>query len=508
MKLKHHADRLRNRRHRPWAELLEERQLLTGDAVLSTLPVLAAHGNNGLLEFQGTDFTLGRTVKDDQLAIIETSQPSGAAEGTTVSIDWGDQTTPTAGEIVTFQTPDQPIRDITYAPLPTSSFNSYVYGVAGEHSYQVSGSYTISVKITTADGQATTVTDRASVAPGSFTLMPPSSPMTTVVGTSLTNTFLSTLVSEAPVGDLDSYHVSIDWGDGTAATEGKLDEIFYNDAIPSHPEAAVVGSHVYDKVGTYTVGVTVTNANGETATLHFEMQVFRDSVSILGPSEAQTATVAHSLVDLPLSRFVDSNPNATPADFDVTIDWGDGTTTPGIVTAAQNSSDPSGGTQFVVTGDHMYLATGDFLATITISGATFATQTDIHFISVNIPAPIWPPSSPPSPPSSPVLIGPPPSDPVPLTPPLPSSINPPPSPQTITAGGAGALDRFVARFQAVVARHTAKFVQQLASLVSRRQGTLPVVRHQVVPHVSVTHLRTHPAVLRTHPTFRHPFRRS
>lgn len=74
-----------------------------------------------------------------------------------------------------------------------------------------------------------------------------------------------------------------------------------------------------------------------------------------------------------VATFEDDNPDATPADFTATIDWGDGSpTTPGTI--AFNSG------AFVVLGQHTYADEGTFTATVTIAdqppGTGTATATD------------------------------------------------------------------------------------------------------------------------------------
>src|SRR5207302_7769416 len=67
-----------------------------------------------------------------------------------------------------------------------------------------------------------------------------------------------------------------------------------------------------------------------------------------------------------------------PADFDATIDWGDGTTTAGSVSTA-------GGGQFTVGGSHTYADEGSFTMSVTLAdnapGTSSATAVNTATIS-------------------------------------------------------------------------------------------------------------------------------
>lgn len=78
-----------------------------------------------------------------------------------------------------------------------------------------------------------------------------------------------------------------------------------------------------------------------------------------------------------VATFSDDNPAASPADFVATIDWGDGTLTPGTITISSGAFD--------VLGQHIYADEGPFTATVTISdqapGTGTATATDSATVS-------------------------------------------------------------------------------------------------------------------------------
>jgi hypothetical protein len=139
---------------------------------------------------------------------------------------------------------------------------------------------------------------------------------------------------------------TVDWGDGSPSA-----------TVPV-PAAVVTGSHTYAEEGAYRVSVDVHDLDG--------------SVIVLG-----TATVA----DAPLSAraasfsvvtkttfagmvasFTDADPNGSASDFTATIDWGDGSSSAGIVSAG-------GGGRFVVSGSHTYAAKGKYAVNVHIADA-------------------------------------------------------------------------------------------------------------------------------------------
>src|SRR3954447_20944337 len=73
------------------------------------------------------------------------------------------------------------------------------------------------------------------------------------------------------------------------------------------------------------------------------------------------ATQGTPLTASPLVSFTDANPRAPLGDFTATIDWGDGTTSPGTI------SQPGGpGTTFVVAGTHTYARPGTSAVVVSI----------------------------------------------------------------------------------------------------------------------------------------------
>jgi hypothetical protein len=102
-----------------------------------------------------------------------------------------------------------------------------------------------------------------------------------------------------------------------------------------------------------------------------------DDVYLAEPAPARPPVSA--TVGTPVSSVLDTFTETDPAStsFAATIDWGDGTTTPGTIT-------PGAGGTFNVTGPHAYAKLGIYTATVTVtdfSGVEQTTQTEIDVSS-------------------------------------------------------------------------------------------------------------------------------
>ena len=163
-------------------------------------------------------------------------------------------------------------------------------------------------------------------------------------GVAISGATVATFTDANPNATASDFTATINWGDG-ASTAGTV-------VAQTTGGFAVDGTHTYADEGKYTVGVSITDLGGSTASATSNANIadaaliaqspgliLGDSYRVLNP---QTITVA---------TFTDANPNATASDFTATINWGDGTSTSGTV-LAQN------GGGFAVEGGHVYAADG------------------------------------------------------------------------------------------------------------------------------------------------------
>jgi hypothetical protein len=177
---------------------------------------------------------------------------------------------------------------------------------------------------------------------------------------SLNNVLVGQFTDDDPHGKPGDFTASINWGDGTPATSGVVQQ-------PGGPGTPfeVFGSHDYAVGGTYPVTATITDT-GSSGTTVLNGVPFNTSdfggFKIIFPDTAdvniafyQTQPIPVSAVErvpftAPVARFSYTNPRNPNPTFTAMINWGDGTTpTPGTITFQSGQQLP-----FLITGSHTY----------------------------------------------------------------------------------------------------------------------------------------------------------
>ena len=184
------------------------------------------------------------------------------------------------------------------------------YTVSGDHVYLHPGSFTVGVSVTDPAGATVSSTATASVA--SATLTATGGLVDGTLAGSATNFTVATFTDANGYDAAGSYTATISWGDGQsgAGVVTGADGVFQ-----------VAGVHTYSTDGTYSVGVTVSDADGTTATTTSQV-----TAGDLYAGVTQTLTVA---------SFTDPSTYYTASSFNTTINWGDGSSsTGGFVTKA------------------------------------------------------------------------------------------------------------------------------------------------------------------------------
>ncbi len=150
------------------------------------------------------------------------------------------------------------------------------------------------------------------------------------------------------------YSATINWGDGSPTSSGTISG--------GGGSFTVSGTHTYAEEGTYTTTIVVTDTDtaSNTATATGSAKV---------ADAALTAKCGDAVVTNPFAgvvqRFTDADPAGTVTDYGSTINWGDSTTSTGVV-----SPDGSG---FKVSGAHVYASSGYYTITVTtadVGGST------------------------------------------------------------------------------------------------------------------------------------------
>jgi len=170
---------------------------------------------------------------------------------------------------------------------------------------------------------------------------------------------------------------TIEWGDGQTSP-GTVEETFF-----------ISGTHTYAEEGTFNGSVNYEDDCGSHK-VAFQANVADAALSATG---VPVGAAAGAQFNATVATFTDADPAGFALDYTATIDWGDGTTTSGTVSANLNGG-------FTVTGPHKYAGSGLYQTSVTISdeGGANATATS----SANVVTPTLP--SVPPPPAPPTLL--------------------------------------------------------------------------------------------------------
>jgi hypothetical protein len=145
-----------------------------------------------------------------------------------------------------------------------------------------------------------------------------------------------------------SFTAVIDWGDNHTSA---------GVVTASGGNFTVSGSHTYAEEGSFSVRVTITDADGAATSTGSTATVSDAALSAAAVNVSATEGLGFSAV---VATFTDANPGAAASDFSATITWGDGTSSSGSVSA-------NGGGGFLVTGGHTYADEGSYAVHVTIS---------------------------------------------------------------------------------------------------------------------------------------------
>jgi hypothetical protein len=165
-------------------------------------------------------------------------------------------------------------------------------------------------------------------------------------------TFTDTTPSPA-----SGYTVSINWGDGTTYP-GSV-------AALGNGTFEVDGTRLsgYATDGTYTVtfSITETGDDHDSATATTVGTVGEANRGVFGPAVSPISASEGTVVSGTIATFTDVGATDPASNFTATIDWGDGTTTAGVVTDGSAAGD------YVVSGTHQYTDELSGSSNVTIS---------------------------------------------------------------------------------------------------------------------------------------------
>jgi hypothetical protein len=200
----------------------------------------------------------------------------------------------------------------------TIAFNTgtHRFDVSGSNTYGEEGSYAIAVKVTSTGGASTAINSTAKIADAGLSAAAVS--FSGSEGQAFNGT-VAQFIDSNPNASGPNFTATINWGDGTASTAGGIS---FNSGAGKWQ---VNGSHTYRVGGTYHPTVSIHDVGGAGATANPTATIAGAAVFAAGVSKTYVQDVLKVTPQL-LATFTSGNPLAQGRDFNVAIDWGDGTT--------------------------------------------------------------------------------------------------------------------------------------------------------------------------------------
>ena len=238
-----------------------------GSPLTVTVTIQSKGGANATANGSATVFSAALNVTGSTISAVEqtpftglvaTFTDSGGAKPAgsySVVIDWGDGT--------------------TSAPTSVSAMGSGPFGttytVDGTHTYAKEGVYATRITITSPGGSVAVGTGSAVVA--NAAIVAQVLPLSATQWVPLSNVVVATFTDLGGAEGVDHYEATIDWGDGTPRSGGIV--------VKDGTTFRVLGSHTYETLGAFTVGVVIRNHSGAATTAHGTAQVSPSTVPLV-----------------------------------------------------------------------------------------------------------------------------------------------------------------------------------------------------------------------------------
>jgi hypothetical protein len=303
-----------------------------------------------------------------------------------IQVDWGDGTEPQDGGVLGAED----FHPFNYGPYwwgyttlngsgeayPNTETYLGRFVVQGAHTFASLGNYTITVTVVDKDGATASASATIFTGPPTGDGQSNPDPYVTVNGPAdiqVVEGGLAVIQATAthtvspyhpphPERGCCGFNVSVDWGDGTwsewnwLAMEGTPGLSVVADAT----NISFLGQHIYVSDGIYTIQTTfeydtdylsdwdgwdhygpVTTVSHATVS-----QAPITDVLLTGSSTPLHTNEGAPLTNVSLADFTFGDPAATAGEFSASVNWGDGTSGPGVVGGASGA--------FTVTGSHTY----------------------------------------------------------------------------------------------------------------------------------------------------------
>jgi streptogramin lyase len=276
----------------------------------------------GGVVFLGGGITPGNTI----VASFVDGTPQALASDFTALIDWGDGTT---------------------SPGAVSGPQGGPFTVSGSHSYQAAKSYEVSVTLhDQVDNADYTAVGDVPLSAGSTIF--PSGSCVEGAGCQLT---LGSFTDADPNATVTNYVANVDWGDGY------IDKGAINTC---GQEFCVSDYHIFLAPGMYKTKILVTDVGGARVDLTGINVNVTDAPLSPGTTVFQPGSCAEGAgCQFTLGSFTDANPYGAVDTYTASIDWGDGTTSPGTISAC--------GKEFCISADHVFAEAGSYNTKIAVA---------------------------------------------------------------------------------------------------------------------------------------------
>lgn len=276
----------------------------------------------------------------------DVNQAAGAADFT-VAIDWGDGS--------------------TSAGVVTGAAGQFT--VRGAHTFASAGAYQAKIAIRDPAPGTATASATAAVQVAFAPISAIGYDLVAVEGQAFSGAVAS-FTSANPAADAADFSATIDWGDG-ATTAGSVSA--------AGGAFQVSGVHAYAAAASGIVAkVAIVSQSGASATAQAAARVI--DAPLVATAAPFSGIERTTLADATLARFTDLGTPQAAASYSATIDWGDGQTSAGTVSAD--------GPGFKVAGTHVYGDEGNFNFTVAIAAAGGSTAT-VHGAAAILEALLW-----------------------------------------------------------------------------------------------------------------------
>jgi uncharacterized repeat protein (TIGR01451 family) len=314
-------------------------------ASVRPIAVVADGPVNPQVDATPVNFTATRAVPLNDVVVATFTDPGTDDNPANyqVQIQWGDNgpdgnpTPSTAGTV-------------TYDPA------TQVFTVTGDHTYNVLGTYQVTVTIRHLNSPAEVVQPIATVTnPQTISAQPIN--VTASAGFEVTNVPVATFTDPTGVRPVTEYSAVINWGDGTAVSPGT---ITLNAATQTY---TVRGTHTYAAAGTFPITVTISRPGLNDGIVQ-PVATVNNAVPLIGEAVNVSAARNVPLTNAVVATFTDPGDDGPVGSYQAVIDWGDNTpTSTGTITYNPTTQ------VYTVTGSHTYAAAGTFNMTVTLRKA-------------------------------------------------------------------------------------------------------------------------------------------